>query len=81
MPEFCQSKETTTVPLFRMIWVLKDEYGAKLTPFSNNGQGDFEISGIDNTVSDSRQRRPVELDFRLPVHAPSIRDVLFVAAI
>ena len=43
MPEFCQSKETTVVTLFRMIWLAKDESGAKLTPFSNNGQGDFEL--------------------------------------
>lgn len=43
MPELCQSKETTVVPLFRMIQLAKDEYGAKLTPFSNNGQGDFKL--------------------------------------
>ncbi len=50
--------KNTTVPLFPMIWIDKDDSRAKLTPFSNNGQGDFEISGMDKTVSNSRQHQP-----------------------
>jgi hypothetical protein len=74
MLEFCQSKEIPVKPLFRMIWLAKDEYGAKLTPFSNNGQGDFEISGVDKAVSNSHQRQPVGLDSaQLCTHLPSPR--------
>src|SRR5262252_3860508 len=70
MPNCCQSRESTKAPVFRMIWVVKDEAVAKLTPFLNNGQGDSEIGGIDNTASPSRQRRPLKLNLR-PTEGPS----------
>jgi hypothetical protein len=75
MPEFCQSKETTVVPLFRMIWLAKDESGAKLTPFSNNGQGDFEITGVDKTVFKFAPTPASWVRLCPTVHAPSIHDV------
>jgi hypothetical protein len=53
------------VLLFLMIRILKGDSGAKLTCFSNSGQGDFESVASTRLHLNRCQRQSVELDSRL----------------